>query len=102
MDEMAFFAREAYIDKVMKHLVSIKIIKPDNIHDSKKTIQSIIDFAHSFEIYSEINILNLSILFYSSPFTKKINTEQGEILKNRNWNEDKRTEEFYLLTMLNS
>jgi hypothetical protein len=67
-----------------------------------KKIKEVIQFAFAYSIKSEINILNLVTLFLDRPVGAKLSTAQHAILAHKKWNEDQRTEEFYLNTLLNS
>jgi len=70
------------------------------VEDLDRRINEVITFALGHNINAEINVLNLVILFLDRSIPSILTNEQGSILRNPQWSEDKRTEEFYLHVLL--
>jgi hypothetical protein len=94
IDSFAVKVRKYICENYPEHVMSKKI------DDLDHRIKEVIKFAFANKIKSEINILNLVILFMDKYVPDKFSVEQLEILKHSKWSEDKRTEEFYLQTLL--
>jgi len=93
-----------YVLKVRNYLI---ITYPEHaliqqIHELDKHINEVIQFAFLHKIKSEINILNLTILFLNRNIPINLSAEQSAILNNQRWSENKRTEEFFLHVLLNN
>jgi hypothetical protein len=67
-----------------------------------KKIREVLQFAFAYNIKSEINILNLVIALLDQPVGANQSGEQLAILNHKKWDEDRRTEEYYLHTLLKS
>jgi hypothetical protein len=95
---------QAFVSKTKKHICETY---PEHSLSRQsealeKKIQDIVTFAFAYSIKAEINILNLVILLLDQEEGEKLSAEQVSLLKHKQWDEFKRTEEFYLNTLLYS